>query len=337
MKAREAGRAAATIAAVLGTLTILLTGISGSASWRNRPSPVLDGDFADPFVLRTPEGYHAFATGTHGRHLQVATSRDLATWTQVAEALPELPSWAARGEGLTWAPSVLARGSSYVLYYTTRDAASGFQCISLAVAARADGPYVDASQRALVCQVSAEAPLCGSIDPSPFVDADGTPYLLWKSDENAAACRTAPRIWAQKLSDDGLALVGAASALLARDRAWEGDIIEGPSMILRDGVYYLFYSANWYASGAYSIGYATCSGPMAGCRKATVAAPFLASVGDVLGPGGQELFTDRDGALIMAYHAWSAPHTTYAAGGARSLHLARLDFSADAKPVALGW
>jgi beta-xylosidase len=335
LNARAAG-VAATIAAVLGTLGILLTGTSGSAAFGDRPRPVLEGDFADPFVLRTTDSYYAFATGAHGRNLQVATSRDLATWTMVGEALPELPTWAARGGGLTWAPSVLARGSSYVLYYTTRDAASGFQCISRAVAVRAEGPYVDTSQRALICQVSAEAPLCGSIDPSPFVDGDGTPYLLWKSDENAAACRTAPRIWAQRLSDDGLALVGTASALLARDRAWEGDLIEGPSMILRDGVYYLFYSANWYASSSYAIGYATCSGPTGGCRKATLAAPFLGSVGEVLGPGGQELFTDRDGALIMAYHAWSAPRTTYEAGGARSLHLVRLALSADAKPVALG-
>ena len=33
---------------------------------------------------------------------------------------------------------------------------------------------------------------------------------------------------------------------MARDRAWEGDIVEAPSMIRRGDAYYLFYSANWF-------------------------------------------------------------------------------------------
>jgi beta-xylosidase len=245
-----------------------------------------------------------------------------------------LPVWAAPGPGFTWAPAVLTRAASYVLYYTTRDRASGFQCISRASAERPEGPYVDRSDQPLVCQTSGVAALCGSIDPSPFLDADGTPYLLWKSDENSAACRTAPRIWAQRLSGDGLALVGAPHALIARDRDWEGDIVEAPSMIRRGDVYYLFYSANWYGSSAYAIGYAVCTSPTSGCRKMSSAAPLVASADSILGPGGQELFTDGDGGLWMAYHAWTAPHTSYQAGGARRLRLARIDFGVDGQPIA---
>jgi hypothetical protein len=301
---------------------------------RGRPSGALDGDFADPFVLWAPGGYYAFATGAHGSHLQLATSRDLMRWTRARDPLPALPSWAAPHEGLTWAPAVLARGSSYVLYYTTRDRLSGFQCISRATADRPEGPYVDGTEQPLICQTSGGAALCGSIDPSPFLDGDGTPYLLWKSDENSAACRTAPRIWSQRLSANGLALIGSARALIARDREWEGDIVEAPSMIRRGDSYYLFYSANWYGSSAYAIGYALCSGPTSGCRKMSSAAPLMASADQILGPGGQELFTDAEGALWMAYHAWTAPHTSYEAGGARRLRLARIDFAADGQPLA---
>jgi len=312
-----------------------------------RPQPgrlVLDGDFADPFVLRAGRGYYAFASGARGTHLQVAKSPDLTNWTRSDDPLPRLPGWAARTEGLTWAPAVLARGDSFVLYYTTRDASSGFQCISRAVAASPEGPYLDGSRAAMICQVGGhrggagaaapEATLCGSIDPSPFVDADGTAYLLWKSDENAAACRTAPRLWSQRLAPDGLELLGTPTALLARDRGWEGDIVEAPSMIRHGDAYYLFYSANWYDSSAYAIGYAVCSSPTSGCRKMTGAGPLLASAGGLLGPGGQELFTDADGALWMAYHAWTAPRAGYQAGGERRLRLARLAFGADGAPLA---
>jgi beta-xylosidase len=311
---------------------------------------MLDGDFADPFVLRAGSGYYAFASGARGSHLQLAKSPDLSRWTMAGDPLPKLPAWAAPTEGLTWAPAVLARGTSFVLYFTTRDAESGFQCISRATAARPEGPYIDGSTRAMICQVggrrgastavggaqaaAAAGALCGSIDPSPFVDADGTAYLLWKSDENASACRTAPRLWSQRLSPDGLELLGAPSALLARDRAWEGDIVEAPSMIKRGNAYYLFYSANWYDSSAYAIGYAVCSSPTSSCRKMTGAAPFLASAGALLGPGGQELFTDAAGALWMAYHAWTAPHAGYQAGGERRLRLAKVAFGADGAPLA---
>jgi beta-xylosidase len=294
----------------------------------------MDGDFADPFVLRAGDGYYAFATGAHGWNLQLATSPDLATWTLVGDPVPKLPGWAVRKPGLTWAPAVLPRGTSYVLYYTTRHRASGFQCISRALASRPEGPYLDTSSQPLVCQVEAGAGLCGSIDPSPFVDGDGQAYLLWKSDENSTACHTAPRIWSQRLSDDGLALRDTPSVLLTRDRPWEGDIVEGPSMLARGGVYYLFYSANWYASSAYAVGYATCTSPRGGCRKVTLERPFLASAGTTMGPGGQELFTAADGKVWMAYHAWTGERTSYEAGGARSLRLARVDFSTEGQPLA---
>jgi hypothetical protein len=297
------------------------------------PEGALDGDFADPFVLRGRDAYYAFATGDTARvHVQVARSRDLSVWTHLGDALPELPSWAVKAHGLTWAPSALALRDRYILYYTTADAVSGFQCISRAVSARPEGPYVDDSSRPLVCQVGPESPFCGSIDPSPFSDSDGKLYLLWKSDENSTHCRTVPRVWAQALTDDGLQVAGPAQSLLAVDQTWEHDIIEAPSMMRHGDRYLLFYSGNWYESGNYAIGYATCPSLSGRCTKATLTAPFLMSAGSMLGPGGQELFQDERGAPWMAYHAWTAPKTSYGAGGARSLRLRRMTFGSDGAP-----
>src|SRR5579883_2623920 len=252
-------------------------------------------DFADPFVLRDGAVYYAFATGARGENVQAARSRDLASWSPLPDALPRLPRWAARAPGTTWAPSVLRRGDAYVLYYVARDTASAFQCISRALSAAPAGPYFDDSERPLVCDVGGDRRLCGSIDPSPFVDDGGQPYLLWKSDENSSSCNRAPRIWSQPLSDDGLRVVGRPAALLSADRPWEGPIIEGPSMVRRHGRYLLFYSASLYESASYAIGYATCAGPTGPCDKQTRERPLFASAGAMLGPGGQEFFTDPSG------------------------------------------
>jgi len=288
-------------------------------------------DFADPFVLLDGTTYYGFATGSDGEHLQVAKSSDLHGWSMLGDALPRLPNWASRASGFTWAPSVLKR-DRYVLYYSTREAASGIQCISRATSLVPGGPYDDDSSAPIVCQSSGESSMCGSIDPSPFVDADGTAYLIWKSDENGAPCRAAPHLWSQRLRGDGLDVVGSPVALMVADRAWEGQLIEGPSMIRHDGAYYLFYSANWYDSARYAVGYATCAGPSGPCLKRTTEAPLLHSAGAALGPGGEELFADASGATWIAYHAWSAPNASYAEGGSRSLRLAPVLFESG-RPV----
>jgi beta-xylosidase len=280
-------------------------------------------DFADPFVLRDGKTYYAFATAARGAHVQVARSFDLTTWTALPDALPELPKWAGRQASLTWAPSVLERDRRWILYYTAQDAASGFQCISRATSARPEGPYADDSTKPFVCQL----PLCGSIDPSPHIDANGKPWLLWKSDENSTACRGRARIWSQQLSPDGLALTGEPTPLLATDRSWEHPLIEGPSMFRSGTQTHLLYSGGWYESAQYAVGWATCDGPAGPCKKMTLDAPLVKSTSTLLGPGGQELFDDADGRLWMAYHAWTAPNATYAAGGARALRFSRVDLT----------
>ncbi len=303
-------------------LTLLLQARAAGVDAPPAPPAAATHEFADPFVAVDAGAYYAFATAAHGKHVQTARSYDLRSWIALPDALPVLPAWASHDDELTWAPSVLRRARGWILYYTTRDRASGFQCISRATSARPDGPYLDESSRPFLCQLS----LCGSIDPSPFVDASGQPWLLWKSDENSDRCSAPARIWSQALSEDGLEVEGAPTALLTTDRSWEHPLIEGPSMIRNGASTFLFYSANRYDSANYAIGFARCDGPQGPCTKLSTDAPLVRSFGALLGPGGQELFTDLQGATWMAFHAWTAPHATYTEGGARSLHFARVSF-----------
>ena len=290
------------------------------APTRQFTNPVLDGNFADPSVLKVGDVWYAYATGDLVVNLQVARSTDLVRWERLDDALPELPEWSALQKGLTWAPEVARTPAGFVLYYTLRDAGSGRQCISVAVADRPEGPFRDTRPRPLVCQER----LGGSIDPHRFVDRDGAAYLLWKNDGNC--CGQPTELWGQRLAADGLALEGRPRSLGVRnDAAWEGDLIEAPTL-WRDGdTYYLFYSANDYGSTSYAVGYATAKRVLGPYRDGP-GNPILRSRGRAAGPGGQAVVRDDDGDLWLAYHAWDSSAVGDEAGGQRSMWLDRLRF-----------
>ena len=292
---------------------------------RRPASPVYDGDFPDPFVLVVGGRSFAYGTQTGDTNLQVMESADLAGWQHRGDALPELPSWA--GWGHTWAPAVLRRDASYVMYYAVRYEAAGRQAISVATASDPAGPFVDQSAGPLIFQEDR----AGSIDASPFVDEDGSAYLLWKSDDNAVD-RPAS-LWGAPLRPDGLALAGEPTELLRHDAAWEEPLVEAPSLArVGDGSYVLFYSGGWWEDDTYAIGYATGAGPLGPFQKETEKGPWLASEDNMAGPGGAEVFADADGGWHLAFHAWTPPKVGYENGGARSLWIAPLDF-ADGRPV----
>jgi len=286
---------------------------------------VHDGDFPDPFVLIVGDRSFVYGTQTGDINVQVMESADLARWDHRGDALPELPAWAAAGR--TWAPAVLERAGSYVLYYAVRHEGAGRQCISVATSADPAGPFVDRSAEPLIFQ----ADRGGSIDPSPFVDADGAAYLIWKSDDNAVG-RT-PSLWAAPLQGDGLGLAGEPVELLQAGAPWEKPLVEAPSLVrVADDSYVLFYSGGWWEGDGYAVGYATGTGPLGPFRRETETGPWLASEPGMAGPGGAEVFTDAAGDWRIAFHAWTPPHVGYEDGGVRALWIERLRFE-DGRPL----
>lgn len=261
-------------------------------------NPVHATDTPDPQAIRVGDTWYLFHTNADGRNVPVLTSPDLVIWTPSdADALPVVGAWAAPGK--TWAPEVLGFSASrFVLYYTAASTATGRQCVGAAVASAPGGPYVDGSDRPLVCQADDG----GSIDASPFRDTDGALYLLWKNDGNAVGADT--WLWSQRLSADGLALAGKPARLLKQSAPWEGSLVEGPFMWRHDGRLYLFYAANDYGSSAYAEGYAVCAAPAGPCSKAT-GNPILRSRGTASGPGHASI-VEKDGRTWLLYHAWPA-------------------------------
>ncbi len=290
-------------------------------------NPVHDQDFPDPHIMVVGDTYYAFATGGGGSNIQLIRSTDLDQWERLGDAVPALPLWASPNGGLTWAPTAMQIGDRFVLYYTARDKASDRQCISQATSDVPDGPYTDVTTAATMCQVA----LGGSIDPYLFRDADDQLYLFWKNDGNC--CGKSVGLWVQPLSDDGLTLEGEPVELLVRDQAWERPLIENPAMVLADGQYYLFYSGNWWESVDYAVSYGVCETVTGPCTKPKTKPIFTFSP-QALGPGGESFFTDPEGNLWMAYHAWTDATVGYPAGE-RSLHIDPVTF-ANGEPVMTG-
>ena len=67
---------------------------------------------------------------------------------------------------------------------------------------------------------------------------------------------------------EGATLTGKPVRLLTNHALWHGRVIEAPQMHVRDGRYYLFYSAHAFDSSNYAVGYALCEGPLGPCQDA---------------------------------------------------------------------
>lgn len=298
------------------------------------PGPArLHADFPDPFLLAANGRIVAYATNGNRRNVQMAETSDLKRWRRLRQdAMPRLPDWAVRGH--TWAPEVLAvtgaAGPRYNLYFTARHRDSALQCIGVATSDTPVGPFVSASPAPLVCQFDEG----GSIDASPFRDSDGALYLHFKNDGNHVGRPT--RIYAQRLTADGLGLAGEPASLLANDAPWEGHVIEAPTMVRRDGAYLLLFSANDFGwppqarLSPYAVGLADCAGPMGPCVDRP-GNPVLASRtegpgGCQSGPGHQAVLDHRSTTWI-AYHAWDATPDCRPAGQRRRLHIGRIHWT----------
>lgn len=258
-------------------------------------TPIYNGDFADPYVLAAGDAFYAYSTNTRDANVPLLVVRNSPTARYAGDVMPDLPAWSE--PGAVWGPAVLALDDRYILYFATRVRGTQMQCISRAVADHPEGPFIDDSTEPVVCQTS----LGGSIDPSFVTDRDGHHRLLFKNDGNCCGIPTS--IWSQPISEDGLDVVGDPSLLLTAEPGWEGDLIEGPSMVVTGDQYLLFYSANAWDSPDYAIGWASCESPEGPCSRVEDG-PWMDSTRFAHGPGGQEFF-EAVGDVWMVYHGWT--------------------------------
>ncbi|MGI4870399.1 MAG: family 43 glycosylhydrolase [Janthinobacterium lividum] len=263
-------------------------------------NPVLAGDYPDPSVTKVGTTYWATATSSNwGPTFPLLKSTDLQHWALVGHVFPaERPAWA---DYYFWAPEINhdANGKIYVFY--TAHQRGGNLAVGVASADRPEGPYHDHGP--LVGQPD------GSIDGFPTHDEAGQPYLIWKEDGNSVQQPTP--IWAQRLNAARTALVGEKTELLRNTAAWEGNLVEGPSVVRHAGYFYLFYAANGCcgAGCTYATGVARAKNLLGPWEK-YAQNPVLTNNATWTCPGHGTAI-ERNGHWYLLHHAYQAGNFQY--------------------------
>lgn len=212
-----------------------------SANKSTYTNPVLKVVFADPSVIKAPDGwFYAYATRTYHKEqkmvtLQIAKSQDLVHWKYLTDGMPVKPSWSNHTHQF-WAPDIHYDKDSqtYYLYFADHHNGSSRHCVGVATAKSPEGPFRDIGHP-LVCGRSYT-----HIDPMEFKDPKtGDRYILWGSDH-------AP-IQIQKLTGwTTLAPDSKPHNLLipTKEKGTYDSMLEAPWLIHHNGYYYLFTSGN---------------------------------------------------------------------------------------------
>lgn len=262
-------------------------------------------NIGDPFVITEDDGYYMYATSS-ADGFKVFFSVDLQDWQDLGLCYKKADSW---GFMDFWAPEVVRRADGkYVMHFTAKSRALNALRTGVAVADNPKGPFIDTGKPMFDFGYS-------TIDASAFIDDDGKCYLYYVRDcsDNVIDGVHTSQIYVAPLNAELTELSGEPKLLTTPDCPWETSLCpdwqwnEGPSVIKRDGVYYLTYSVNCFDSREYSVGYATAKSPLGPFVKAAENPVLRYVEGVYSGPGHNSFFTDKNGKLMSAFHI----HTDY--------------------------
>jgi xylan 1,4-beta-xylosidase len=253
-------------------------------------NPVIDGDHPDPTVVRAAGMFYASSTTSAWAPIfPIFRSPDLVNWRQIGAVLQTPPPWT---NGKFWAPELAYERGQYLAYWgaARRD---GRPCIALSTAERPEGPWRYRGR--VTC------PPSGAIDPSPFRDADGSRWLLWKQMGPGNGIRI------QRLDRDGLHTRGPSIPLIRPDTTWEQSVTEGPSLVRTGGRYLLFYAGGHCCRVPCSYGQGVARAPaLLGPYVKNPGNPILSSGADWKCPGHGTVVAGATGGLFILHHAYRA-------------------------------
>ncbi len=156
-----------------------------------------------------------------------------------------------------WAPSIVQKGKQYFLFFSANDIQSserkGFGPnnpdkddkiggIGIGVASRPEGPYKDYLGKPLINEFYNKAQ---PIDQYVFQDKDKQYYIIYGG---WGRCNIA------KLNRDFTDLVPYENGDLVKEITPKG-YVEGPTMFIRKGKYYLMWSEGGWTNGTYKVAY----------------------------------------------------------------------------------
>lgn len=269
-------------------------------------NPIIPGFFADPDMAVFEGKYYLYPTtdgfdGWGGWQFHVFSSEDAKDWKDegiIVDLKSEQVPWAT---GYAWAPAIAEYKGRYYYYFCGKRA-DGISCIGVASSDYPAGPFTAEAEPILTPeQVSAEGIWIGQvIDPSVYVEEDGTPYLLFGNGAGIVV----------QLGENMTTLVPGTMKRL--DGLF--DFREAVTVFKRNGLYHFTWSCDDTGSENYHINYGTSDnlyGPVA--YRYTILEKHPEQ--DILGtghhcicrlPGEQE--------YLIAYHRFGKPLEKYSEG-----------------------
>lgn len=201
------------------------------------------------------------------------------------------------GTSKFWAPQILKDNNMYYITY------SADSHIAVAKSSTLNGPY----SNAVVEPIDASA---GNIDSDIFKDDDGKYYMYH------VRFNKGNFIWVAGFNiTTGKMDMSTLKQCFSTSQPWEtqsigNPVMEGPSVIKYKGIYYMFYSANYYTDAEYAVGYATATSPYGPWTKFTDNPIISSSTVMENGSGHGDFFIANDGKPYYVYHVHFSNTTT---------------------------
>ena len=285
---------------------------------------VLSG-IGDPYAISDNGMYYMTCTGDNAS-FKLYSSSDLINWeyTNLIYNISQDGAWCT---GKLWQPQIVKKDGKYYLYFSAANV-DGSLRIGVAVSDTVNGVYKDIKKQPLFDFGYA------TIDPNVFIDDDNKMYMYYSRDcsENVVNGVKTSQIYVVPMDDMATITATEGKLISTPELDWEKlsgkdfQWNEGPDLLKHNGKYYLFFSANFYNSRSYSIGYAVSDspeGPFVKNEKPVLTSEYE----EISGTGNNSFFKSADGKeLFTAYHAHLDPQ---AGMGSRYLAIDRCGFRDD--------
>lgn len=273
---------------------------------------------ADPAVFYNAETYYLYGTveGNTGNGFKVYTSSDRKNWTDQGFALKKGDTFGEKG---FWAPQVFEyKGAFYIAYVAD-------ERIAIARSSSPAGPFVQPEKKMLEASVR-------QIDPFVFIDNNGKVYLYH------VRLQQGNRLFVAEMNSDLTAILPETlKECISATENWENTahsewpVAEGPTVMRKNGLYYLFYTANDFRNPDYAVGYATSKSPYGPWKKFD-GNPILSKKDlHVNGTGHGDFFTDPSGKLHYVLHT----HNSATSVGKRRTAMVQVNFKKNGMQTAV--
>lgn len=294
--------------------------MNNSMRKEEQTNPILKGLYADPDITQFQDTYYIYPTtdgfsGWSGTQFHVFSSKDLKQWKDEGMILDVATKDVAWSVGSAWAPAIATKKDAYYFYFCAKRE-DGASCIGVAVAKDPTGPYVAMNEPLLTPDLIKEynISMWQTIDPSVFIDEDGTPYLFFGNGAPAVV----------QLNDD----MTSIKPDTMRQLSGAHDFREAITVTKRGGIYHFTWSCDDTGSENYHVNYGTSEniyGPI------DYKYPILQKdpQKDILGTGHHSILkiTEKD-EYYIAYHRFGTPLSNYPEekGCHREVCIDRLEF-----------